>query len=424
MPDDNTTPRRAPRKRRASKRDFGSVVSTGTPTAPSFTVRWVEGGRRRGRRGFRTKTEAQAFLAKVRVAAESGLLDAHRAGETTLADVGREWLRTHSKPKLRSHEDNVQRWGLVVQHFGERLAVNELTHGRIVDFREWLSKGRAAPTVNRVLALLRSVLNFAVSAGYLQTSPIARFRRGSYMLAERPAKLRPPLETPHEAAKLLAYLRQTAPGWYPIAGFLMLTGARRGEAAGLQWGDVDPSRRVVTIRRSFDALPKSGKGRVVPMTSELATILEEHLATSRKTKPGDLVFPHPDTGKPLPRDAWHLNTLLERACEALGLQRMTVHDLRHGFASLWVMAGGSLLDLQKTLGHSSANLTASVYAHLATEHLVTEANRRMTLGLERAHLASVEDAGTVHKRHRSDTPSSESDPAKTLRQGELSKNSG
>src|SRR4051794_2085827 len=61
------TPAKRPR-RRAGRRDFGTIKNGGTPTAPSFSVRWYEGGRMRRKRGFTTRTDAAAHLARVRVA--------------------------------------------------------------------------------------------------------------------------------------------------------------------------------------------------------------------------------------------------------------------------------------------------------------------------------------------------------------------
>jgi hypothetical protein len=55
------------RPRRRGRRDFGSIKTDGTPTDPRFSVRWFEGGRMRRKRGFGTRGEAEAFLARVRV---------------------------------------------------------------------------------------------------------------------------------------------------------------------------------------------------------------------------------------------------------------------------------------------------------------------------------------------------------------------
>jgi len=94
---------------RAGRRDFGTIKADGTPSAPSFSVRWYEEGKQRRKRGLRSRTEAEAFLARVRTALTDGVLEAHRKSQVTLAVVADEWLRNHSAVKLRSHADNVER---------------------------------------------------------------------------------------------------------------------------------------------------------------------------------------------------------------------------------------------------------------------------------------------------------------------------
>lgn len=368
-----------PKRRRAGRRDFGSIYADGTATAPAFSALWWEGGTRRRKRGFSTRGEAEAYLARVRSALSDGVLEAHRRGEVSLGSVADEWLREHSAVRLRSHNDNVERWRRLAAFFGPTTVIRDVTPSRILELRGSLSREGFAPaTVNRYLALLRTILNFSVAAGYLQASPLRRFARGSYLLPESRPKRSPPLASNAEALRLLDVIRARSPEWHPLFAFLLLTGARRGEAAGLRWDDLDLARRLVTIQRSYESPPKSGKARTVPLSAELASVLAAH--RMRSPHGSSLVFPHPTHGGMLTVNA-RLGAILDGACAAAGLPRMRVHDLRHGHASLWLMAGGSIADVQRNLGHSTPMLTTEVYGHLAEDHRVREADNRLTLGL-------------------------------------------
>jgi integrase len=369
----------APKRRRAGRRDFGSIYADGSATDLRFSVMWWEGGKRRRKRGFRTRGDAGAFLARVRTALSDGVLQAERRADVALATVGEEWLRTHSAVRLRSHDANTIRWATLSDFFGVTAKLSEVVPSRILELRERLNgKGLKPGTVNRCLALLRTVLNYAVTAGYLQLSPVRRFARGAYLLPEPKPKRSPPLATNGEGARLLGKIRDHNPEWFPFFAFLLLTGARRGEAAGLHWDDVDLVRRIVTIRRSYDSPPKSGKARTVPISAELAAILADH----RKRDPwgGSAVFFHPATGQGLTPDV-RMGGVLDVACNAAGIPRMRVHDMRHAHASLWLMAGGSLADVQRNLGHSTPVLTSETYGHIAEDHRVREADQRLALGL-------------------------------------------
>lgn len=362
------------------RRDFGVIIPEGTPSRPSFSIRWWEGGKWRRKRGFPTKTAAGAKLALIRTSLASGLLEADRRAEIALSTAAEEWLKHHSAVKLRSHDGNVQRWARLEEILGKTLALKDVTHLRILEVRKRLAELLPAPaTVNRHLALLRTVLNHAVTAGYLQASPVRRFARGSYLLPEPRVKRAPPLESNAEGGRLLRALRDGAPEYFALFAFLLGTGARRGEGAGLKWEDVDLARRVVTIRRSYDQPPKSGKEGTVPITAELAAILAKHRTCGRW--PGPMVFPNPRTGQMLSPDV-KLGKLLDDACKVAGVPRMRVHDLRHAAASLFLMGGGSLHDAQRNLRHSTPQITSEIYGHIAESHRVSEAERHLTFGID------------------------------------------
>ena len=211
-------------------------------------------------------------------------------------------------------------------------------------------------------------------AGYLQASPVRRFSRGSYLLPEPHRKRSPPLASNAEAANLLDAIRDGSREWFAFFAFLLLTGARRGEAAGLRWEDVDLGHRLVTLRRSYEAPTKSGRARTVPISTELATILVEHRV--RDQWAGPTVFPHPETGEALTHDI-KIGEILDTACARAGIPRMRAHDLRHAHASLWLMAGGSLADVQRNLGHSTPVLTSETYGHIGEDHRIREVDLRL-----------------------------------------------
>jgi len=218
-------------------------------------------------------------------------------------------------------------------------------------------------TVNNHLTLLRTMMNVALDLGWLAHAP--RFKK--------PKVLTPGfsyLRNEHEITRFLDCASRTE-GEQPHAlfAFAIYTGMRAGELAGLQWSDIDVSKRLITVQRSFDGPTKSGAVRYVPILDVLVPILHRWRAQQSST----FVFTSRN-GTPLAPSSRVFQEVLHRVLAAApfptivkkGKQKpyIVFHDLRHTFASLWVSRGGDLFKLQRILGHASQTMTQR-YAHLA-----------------------------------------------------------
>jgi len=144
-----------------------------------------------------------------------------------------------------------------------------------------------------------------------------------------------------------------------------MTGLRQGELLGLRWRDVDYDARKVRVvspyvRGEFGDPKSVGSGRSVPMAERVAIALAELHKRSFYPRDRDLVFCHPETGKPLDRSK--LVRRFRQALERADVHRITFHDLRHTFGTRMAAAGIPLRTLQHWMGHSDAR-TTQVYAH-------------------------------------------------------------
>jgi integrase len=225
--------------------------------------------------------------------------------------------------------------------------------------------------VNLVLALVRSILRFAVANGHIPVAPTERIGRGKLMLPVEQTKLAPPIERADDVGRVLEAIAELRPDRHALFATLVYTGMRKGEVCGLTWADVDLGRRIISVRRSYDGPTKSGRHREVPVPSPLVDILRRH----RRDEPyqGELVFPN-DRGELYTKNG-KLEDVLHAALACVGLPRIRLHDLRHVYGAHFVMAGGSIYDLQRNLGHHSVAFTATVYGHLSQDHRVKESDR-------------------------------------------------
>lgn len=329
-----------------------------TPAPRKHGNRWqinfkdADGKRRY--RTFRTKKEAQ--LALHHLNAESQLiragLKARPPEPRSFDELADYWLEHRTKRKRNPKDDRSMIRKHLRPFFGGMQLV-EITVARVDEFRR--SRGTLSDkTVHNILTLLISMLGLAEDLGWLAAKPKIKKPR---MTDDDYRWLR----TKDEIRKLLVAARGELPGTAELYTAAIYTGMRAGELLGLRWADVDLDRRLVSVKRSYDKPTKTGAIRHVPILDPLLPVLKLW-----KLQVGsEWVFPNRDGNMRQPSDRV-LQEKFQKCLAAAELDRIRFHDLRHTFASHWVMGGGDLFKLQRILGHKTAAMTQR-YAHLAPD---------------------------------------------------------
>jgi integrase len=142
----------------------------------------------------------------------------------------------------------------------------------------------------------------------------------------------------------------------------LTTGMRIAEIFGLKWLDLLYGEGLIAVRAKL----KGGKIRYVPMPPELAAELRRYPAVLGE----DRVFP-PKRGAKGERQ--RVEGSFETVLEMAGIEDFRFHDLRHTFASWYMMNGGDLYELAKILGHANIKMTER-YAKLAKTHIAKTGN--------------------------------------------------
>jgi integrase/recombinase XerD len=133
-------------------------------------------------------------------------------------------------------------------------------------------------------------------------------------------------------------------------------GLRAAETARLKIADIDSRRGVIRVEQG-----KGGKDRYVMLSLQLLGILRAYYGLAH---PRIWLFPGRDANRPL--DPQTLNVACKIAREAAGLdKRVTVHTLRHSFATHLLENGTDIRIIQVLLGHNNLTTTAR-YAQVAT----------------------------------------------------------
>lgn len=301
--------------------------------------------------------------------------------EMLFLDYLNEWIQIH-KASIQtatfiSYNQMIQ--GRITQYFQPLgLKLCEVTPQVLDDFQEKiLLDGCTTNTVIHYHAIFGKAFKDAVRKDYLEVNPMLK--------VDRPKKnsFRPNFYTKDEVQQLLEVSQDD-----PLHLCILITayyGLRRSEVLGLKWSSIDFERKSMTINHKVTEQRVNGK--YVPVVSDvmknktscrtlpLIPAVEAELLKQKEKqqlyrrlfgksyRTDYLDFVCTDQEGKLLRPNFvteHFEWLLRQ----YGLPHIRFHDLRHSCASLMVMNGVSMKQVQEWLGHSTFSTTADIYAHL------------------------------------------------------------
>jgi integrase len=220
-------------------------------------------------------------------------------------------------------------------------------------------KPLAPLTVRRTHLVLHSAFAYAERTGLVERNVVSLVRPPKTEQRRRVAL------TAEQAAQALQAIRGHR--LEPFVWIALSTGLRGGEIMRLRWSDVDLVHGTLSVTRSKSA---SGR-RITALSSELTKRLRKFREDANEDSPlvvSQRNAPYAQLGNI--RAAWY--RLLARH----GLPRVTLHGLRHTWASLHRQLGTDLQTVSEMAGHASVSITADIYQRGAPE-LQREAAERL-----------------------------------------------
>lgn len=358
--------------------------------------RGADGKRRQLRKGgYKTKKEATTAQAALITSMDKGTYVAQT--KENVATFLARWLETRRsdlKPTTNASYEQLIRTHVVPKLGGLRLqdltpqALNAFYAGMLSSGRMTGAGGALSTrTVRYVHTIIRAALKDAVRERALALN-VADFAKPPRSLSTREM-------TVWNAVELRAFLAHVRDDrHYSMWLLAATTGMRRGELAGLRWKDVDLDRAylavtqtVVLVRGTVTiSTPKTKASRRAIALDEASVVAlrahrQRQLEARMVAEPGtydfssDLVFPAPD-GRPVHPESI-ANTFIALT-KVAGLPVIRLHDLRHTYASIALVAGVHPKIVAERLGHSDVKVTLSVYSHLlpgvqeaAAEHVAS-----------------------------------------------------
>lgn len=268
--------------------------------------------------------------------------------------------------------------------FGD-MALRSIRRSHIEAWVKQMNTALAPTTIDTRFTIVRGAFRAAVADRLIPSDPTI----GVVLPRKRKAEAAMSIPTNDDVALLLNAAEppnrpKSRPGFTAFVALCAFAGLRRGEALGVQVGDIDFLARTLRVTRQIQrakaADVKAGKNlleaiagitvltrppkyeseRTIYLPDELIAILAEHVRQHTPDgEPSRWLFD--EGGKP-----WHDNLAdyRWRSTRTDASLRFKLHELRHYFASGLIAAGCDVVTVQRAMGHSSATTTLSTYAHL------------------------------------------------------------
>jgi integrase len=284
-----------------------------------------------------------------------------------------EWMekvirRRRARSTAETYALHIEKW--IRPGLGDKRLSKLTAHDLDTYFGELEEKGLAGATIKLQHAIIRSALSQAEAWEWIKGNPAKRSKPDIGEQSEAPTV------TPDQLRTL--YFAAAAEDEDMAAAIALgaLTGCRRGELCGLQWGDVDWEKASVRVERAWVpgsggqhlTKTKTGKGRTVFIGAEGLRILRDY----RAAKTGLLGHEPADDGWLLSMDGGdtplRAKTLTEYVT-ALGRKtkiKVRLHSLRHFRATELIHAGVDLPTAAGQMGHTPA-VMAETYLHTNDE---------------------------------------------------------
>ncbi len=341
-------------------------------------------GRRKWKKIGKDKREAQKVVHKVNAELALGAYSLERKGRSpTVEEALVRWHQDYKPTFSVSYSQQVElniRLHLVPMM--GNLLISEVVERDVLRFIDaktaaGVQRPLKVGTLLNILSMLGRVLALAVEAGELEKNPCRNLKKLLKRVERQQAEVVSQIDSFSrvEVAKLLAIAETSEPSFSPLLVFLLSTGARKGEALGLQWIDVDFDGSRIHIRRARvrgrQGPPKSGKARFVAMSDGLSQVLRDLLAQRRRqcleqgwSQVPEHVFCS-QAGTPL--DERNVNRVwdrIRRRAQKEDVRPLRLHDCRHTWATLALESGKNIRWVSDQLGHSDPAFTLRTYTHV------------------------------------------------------------
>lgn len=341
-----------------------------------YTARFTDKSGKRRQQYFNKLQECRKWLADAQFENEHGNINA--SSSMTVDAWFEYWIKEIKEKTVRWSTLSIykERYNNNIKEVIGQMIISEVKPMHCQNVLNVMdNKGYAGASMDRAKVTMSVMFSDAFENGLISSNPITK----SVKCPKKKNKNTRVL-TLEEQKKFLEVAKKSVN--YNHFLFILQTGVRSSELRGLKWNDIDFQNRIIHIRRNvthdsnnsrfiIGELKTSSGQRDIPMTKTAYEVLMELKKQKEKRKQKVISFEFADhvflnrNGKLLPNSNY--DRYLARLCEKAGIEKISMHTLRHTFATRCIESGMKPKTLQKILGHANITMTMDLYVHVTED---------------------------------------------------------
>lgn len=334
---------------------------------------------KRVKRVFDKLVDCRKWIAEARYNEEHGKISV--LGNMSVDAWYEYWITEIKAKTVRSNtiRNHNERYKQNIKEYIGQMPLNEVKPIHCQNVLNRMSDTYCNSTIKLTSVTMYGMFQSAVDNELILKNPVTKYVRCT---SGKPSK--PPRVLSVEEQKLFLETTKESSNYNQYA-FMLQTGLRTGEMIGLKWSDIDFEKRILHVSRTMEYRYSVGEWRIgetktkngcrdIPLTSEAIEILKRQKKKVQQLKTVRMEFSEfvflSRKGEPTKNSAY--DTKLMYYCDKVGMQRFSMHTLRHTFATRCIEAGMKPKTLQMILGHSNIGITMNLYVHVTDEEKVKE----------------------------------------------------
>lgn len=329
---------------------------------------------------FRTKKEAQIAAGKAERQIQKQLeTNSLTDRDVSFRDYFIKWYELYKGPHVTPVTMKTYRTtSRIVATYFQDTPLSKISIDRYQLFINEYGENHSLRSVRKAHSQLKACIQYALHTGHIMTDITFKVKMTGTAVQDENKKFLDEVD----AKKLIATITKDYDGSQTADAmilFALATGCRLGEVFAITEDCLDWKKKTVKIKRSWDysdthnfiKTKTESSVRTIAVDKETLVVLDTIIKHYKKLalkigvrKYNKFVFV---TRLFKQMSYRRVNEILKEKCVEAGIKVITFHSLRHTHASLLLLKGSDIHFVSKRLGHSSALVTAEVYAHVLKE---------------------------------------------------------